>query len=1059
MKKLIFLSFLLLMSVGVVYSQQLVLVGKVIDDSTQKPIPGATISLEKGRYTYTDHAGNFKINRKYDNDSLHVSAVGYGEVTLKVQSSSPNLIIKLRATYTQLEDVVINTGYQQLPKERATGSFELIDKNSLNRSASADIISRLEGITSIYFNHATQQKQLFIRGLSTLNANTEPLIILDNFPYEGNLLNIDPSDIEHITLLRDAAASSIWGAKAGNGVIVITTKRGKYNQQSRFQLNTAITIESKPDLFKARNYMNSGDFIAAEKFLFDKGYYNADLSNTRNRPVVSPVVELLNQRKAGIITETELNNKIEEYSKIDLRKQYLKYLYRPSVTQQYNASLTGGGNAVNYFIGFGYDSKITSLKGNESYKANLNSQINLKPLPNLEIEMGFIYTKASDTYNGMDRVVPGGSKSFMYPYAQLADKDGNSLNVLKDYRMGYTDTAGKGYLLNWKYNPLEEIANSDNTINRNDILIKLGVRYSFSKSLDVEIKGQMEKTAEISNYYYDVNTYYARNLINRFTQRVESAVQLNIPMGGILDRVYSNLLSSGIRGQLNYSTKSGEWYQLSALAGMEIRGTIAEDQRIRTYGYDNDVLTFSPATYNTVYTLWDKLGSGLIEPGANFSYTNNRYVSYFSNVAFRVFDKYIFTVSGRKDASNLFGVKTNQKWNPFWSAGAAWKISDEKFYQSTMLPKLKLRASYGTSGNILPGLSGKPVISYGSNYIISVPYASAISPANPFLRWEETATLNVGIDFGLKNNWLSGSFDYYTKKSTDLFSYVPVDPTLGTSLIMLNAANLSSKGFNLRLNSININRKIKWETTLLLNHVKNLVTKSFNEFANKGGYVSFGYTITPIEGKDPYALLSYKWAGLDPLTGDPQGYLNGRISKDYVSLTRPTSFDQLSIQGSSRPSFYGNIMNTFSYKRLSLSVNIGYAFGFYFRRTALNYYALARSWGMNQEFAERWQKSGDELNTNVPSMVYPLNPSRDNFYNYSEATIEKGDNIRLRDIRFSCQLFQKNSKTKWVNDAEVFIYAQNLGLLWTANKSGIDPDFGTYIPSPFNLTIGFKANF
>ena len=1060
MKKII-LSFLLSFFIGsALLAQQSILSGTVVNDSTGFPIEAASVQIQGGNSIITNFRGVFKITIPKPNDTLRVSAVGYKQVTLNTGAViKSGFVIRLLPKSVLLQEVLVSTGYQTLPKERATGSFETIDNKLLNRAVSTDIISRLEGVTgSIYFNHATDTKEIFIRGLSTLNASTQPLIVVDNFPYEGNINNIDPNNIESITILKDAAASSIWGAKAGNGVIVITTKKGKYNQTRAIYLNSNITVQAKPNLFAGRNFMSSTDFIGVEKFLFDKGFYNADLSNTYTFPVVSPVVELLAQERAGLISDAEVNSKIAEYSNIDLRKQYLKYLYRLAITQQYNAALSGGGNYMNYLIGFGYDKSVTSIIGNEGYRANMNAQLNIKPFEKLELQTGITYTVASDTYNGISTVVPGGKKSFLYPYAKLADDAGNGLVVEKDYRSGYIDTTGKGYLLDWKYRPLDEVKNSDNTIGRNDIQVSLGLRYHFSKSFNVEVKGQMEKTSEISNYYYNTNTYYARNIINRFSQKIGDALQLNVPMGGILNKSYNDLFSVGLRGQLNYSASFGKWYQFTAIAGMEVRKVNAKGQIIRTYGYDDNVLTFANVNYSNYYTLWDKLGSDVIEQDADFNNTENRYVSYFSNAAITIHNKYIFSGSVRKDASNLFGVNTNQKWNPFWSLGAAWKISDESFYHIDLLPILKARVTYGYSGNIMPGLSGKPVISYGSNYIIPVPYAYATSPANPDLRWEKTATFNTGIDFASKENRISGSFDYYVKKSKDLFDYVPVDPTIGVSLVMLNASNITSSGFNIRLNGIIINRKFKWETQLLVDHVKNKVTKSFNEYSNKGGYAGFGYTITPIEGKDPYALISYKWAGLDPLTGDPRGYLDGAISKNYVSLSRPTSFDQLSIKSTTRPTVFGSVRNSFSFKSFSISANISYAFGYYFRRSAINYNALYRSWAMNKEFAQRWQKPGDELKTNVPSMVYPTNYYRDNFYAYSEATVEKGDNIRLKDIQVSYNFSQSRLKNSFIKNSEIYLYANNLGILWRANKQGIDPDYGTNIPTPVSISIGFKTN-
>src|SRR6185312_16678052 len=402
MKKIISLSLFTFIIINAAFSQQYIVKGTVLNDLTGEPIAAATIHAHNGKTIITNSKGIFKLNTNKEADTLSITAVGYQSLTVFTgKQNESNLIIRLIPKPVLLQEVQVSTGYQTLPKERATGSFEAINNKLLNRAVGPDIINRLEGITSIFFNHTTQNRQLFIHGLSTLNAGTEPLIILDNFPYEGDLDNIDPDNIESITILKDASAASIWGAKAANGVIVITSKKGNYRQRENIHFNNSVTIGNKPDLMQGRNYISSADFIGVEKFLFNKGYYNSTLSNTYSYPVVSPVVELLAKQKAGLISDDEVNNEIEAYSKIDLRSQYLKYLYRPSVTQQYHADLSGGGNTMNYFLGFGYDRNITSIIGNDGNNANITARVNIKPIQKLEIETGITYNTASNKYNGL----------------------------------------------------------------------------------------------------------------------------------------------------------------------------------------------------------------------------------------------------------------------------------------------------------------------------------------------------------------------------------------------------------------------------------------------------------------------------------------------------------------------------------------------------------------------------------------------------------------------------------------------------------------------------------
>ncbi len=1037
-------------------AQQALLAGKIINGQNHQPVPFATVQVQGGSATAADEKGIFSLTLSREPVTLLVSATGFDTAVINTKAVN-TLLVTLQPKIALLQEVVVNTGYQTLPKERATGSFENIDNRLLNRSVGADVLERLDGVAGgIYFNRNNNTREIFIRGLSTLNAGSEPLIVMDNFPYEGTLDNINPNNVESISILRDAAAASIWGAKAANGVIVITTKKGKYNQSMQVSLNSALTITAKPSLMQSGDYMSSADFIGVEKYLFGQGYYDGDLTNVYDYPVISPVVELLAKQRAGEISEAEASKALAAYSGQDIRKDYLRYLYRPAIAQQHSVAISGGGNGMNYLLGFGYDNSRSNVVGNDGYRATINTQLNIKLLPKLELQTGVVYTFTRNTYNGVEAITPGGSKSVIYPYARLADDAGNALAVVKDYRSVYTDTAGTGLLPDWKYRPLDEVKNSDNTINRNDLLLKLGIKYEFSKMLNLEVKGQLEKTTETSNYYYGLATYYTRNFINLFSQRSGDGVLHNLPVGGILDKGYRNLLSIGGRLQLNYAARLGKWYQLAALAGAEIRKVEAGSQTTRTYGYNNDVLSFANVDYNTWYPYWDNIGSRSIENRNGFGGTDNRYVSYFANAALTIRDVYTLSASLRKDASNLFGVNTNQRWNPFWSAGIGWKISGAGFYHVNWLPLLKARLTYGYSGNILPGASGKALIYYSQNYDIPLPYAGVQTPANPNLRWEETGTLNAGIDFAAKGERFSGSIDVYRKKSGNLFSYVPLDPTTGLTILQLNAANLTSKGFNIKLNGIVINRKVKWETQLIIDHVKTRVDKYLNKFEYKAGYTSWGSSTVPIEGEDPYALISFRWAGLDPTNGDPQGYVDGHISKDWVAIYRTNNLSDLAIKGTGRPPVYGSIRNTVSYKGFSVSANISYAFGYYFRRSSVNYTALFENWIMSSEFAERWQQPGDELKTNVPSMVYPSNYLRDRFYNFSEATVEKGDNIRLKDIQVG---YHFNSRLPFFKNSELYCYVNNIGILWRANKKGIDPDAGGNLPAPLSVSLGFRTNF
>jgi len=373
------------------------------------------------------------------------------------------------------------------------------------------------------------------------------------------------------------------------------------------------------------------------------------------------------------------------------------------------------------------------------------------------------------------------------------------------------------------------------------------------------------------------------------------------------------------------------------------------------------------------------------------------------------------------------------------------------------VPLFKLRLTYGYNGNVQNNISAVPVIRYfNPNSVTNLPFAQSTTLPNPLLRWEKTGILNAGIDMETKNRRIALTAEYFYKKSVDLLSATPVDPTLGLSLMTMNTANLTGNGIDLKINARMIDKQVKWDAQVLFAYIKNTVTKYLQTSSNKSAYVGYATNITPISGYDPYALISYRWGGLDPQTGDPMGYVNGVLSKDYTKLTSPTSFDDLVIQGTTRPPYFGNIIQTVSWKGFSFSANISGKFGYYFRRPSLNYSSLFGGWLGNTEYSQRWQKIGDEQFTNVPSMVYPSNQNRDNFYAYSEATVEKGDIIKLQDITFGYTPVIKNDR-KIFRNFSLYLYINNPCILWRANKYGIDPDYGTLMPAAPSFSFGFKT--
>src|SRR5690606_34247321 len=360
--------------------------------------------------------------------------------------------ITLEPDENMLEEVEVNTGFYQVPRERATGSFTHVDNKMLNRVVGGSILQRLEGIASgVQFTQAngTTAASIRVRGLATIESNEEPLIVVDNVPYEGDINTIDPNDVESITVLKDAAAASIWGARAGNGVIVITTKRGRYNQRARISVNSNMTVGEKPDLFYSKNRLPSEIVMQIEKDKYERGGYYVESAQQTPFP---EYVELLIARDSGWISDADFLAKEAILQNTEVRDEALKYLYQPSVYQQHALNVRGGGEAYTYYLSAGYDKNRSNVIGNGNDRLNLNLQNTFRPLKGMELSAAMWYTQQRGENNGLSLgdLAARATQVGLSPYIRLKDEQGDNLPIVKDYRLPYVGTAVQEGLLDWQ---------------------------------------------------------------------------------------------------------------------------------------------------------------------------------------------------------------------------------------------------------------------------------------------------------------------------------------------------------------------------------------------------------------------------------------------------------------------------------------------------------------------------------------------------------------------------------------------------------------------------------
>lgn len=967
---------------------------------------------------------------------------------------------------------IVRTGYQYLPGERVAGSFASVASGQLDRRVSTGILGRLEGIASgLLFNRNTISSNsgipdLSIRGTSTIYANDQPLIILDNFPFNGDFNSINPNDVASIDILKDAAAASIWGVRAGNGVIVISTKQAKYGQSLNLNFNSNLTVSDKPDVFYNPNYLSSRDFIALETFLFNEGKYDAALADKVNSPVFSQAVQVLNRQRLGQ-SSVETEKQLDALRSIDTRNEELKYFYRRSVSQQYFLNAGKGTDKSSHYFSAGYDKSLYSLVNNGNTRYTLNTRHTVKLLKKLELNGGLNFSGNRGT---VDSTIVGISSSSNFnPYYQYKDSNGNPAVFEKQYSNDFNALQQEKGFLDWSYHPLKELDLPPARVKGNDLRVNTGLKYIFLPDLSMELKYQYQRISNSSELQSGIEAYLTRNLINQYSALTEGKVSgYHIPVGSIQYQTTAKATAQNFRVQINYER---EWNKNSvlAIAGYELSEFDTQAYNYIRYGYDGTSRNSERVDTTTIFNL-NPSGKARINAGSDLFGRLDRIRSAFANAAYTYDYKYTLSASARIDGSNYFGVKTNQKNVPLWSAGALWHLDREGFYQSEWLPVLKLRATYGFNGNLDKNNTGITTFKYNVlNAIYSnLPYSSILNIGNPELKWEKIGIANFGLDFGLKNQVLTGRIEYFLKKGFEILGDKSFPSSAGIKVLRGNYAEMKSNGFDISLNSNNMNRQLKWQTNILFSAVRDRVTLYDVAEPNSVYYVG-DYGARPLVGKPVFGIYSYRWAGLDPLNGDPRGYVDGAVSKDYTSIVDETKPEDLEYNGPARPAVFGALINTFSYQRFTLGVNVSYKLGYYFRKPSVDYFSLYNqvlSVNMNTDFVRRWQNPGDENRTDVPSMAsYGDDNARDRFYNGSSATVEKGDHVRLQDISLSYDFGANNWKTIPLRQIQLYFYVNNLGILWKANDAGLDPDLvpaaGDRLsnPIPITLSFGLKVSF
>ena len=1032
---------------------------RVLNKETGTPVAGVNVLIDGAVKYRSDDKGRFTIRPADASKTMIFRHLAYRDTVMNATNrDTAGMTVYLMPQLALIEEVNISTGYQTIPKERITGSFSTAGKEQLEKQVGMGISHMLPLIANgvMLDNNSTAGERLMVRGLSTIRAEKKPLIVVDNFPYEGKLDDLNPMDIENITVLKDAAASAIWGVRAGNGVIVVTTKKGKFNEKQNFRFSTAHKIGNIPE-YGRLNIMSSSEFIEMEEFLFDKGYYDSRIANT-SRPPLSPIVEALDAWRENKINEEEyhaLKNRVE---KIDVRDEYQKHFYKKSRLQQYHLQGSGGTERFAWISSLSFDKNRSVTDDiNDRLTFRLSNQWKLRSNLHLSTDMSFIHTGTKNGKPGYGDVKMGTYE--LYPYAEFADENGNPLKVSQRNNAYLDQVEREGFLLDWNYYPLNDYRYTDNHSKRSVLNLYSGLTYKAFDFLDVDFKYNVVIDRTDGDNLRKENSYFARNLVNTFSDIDESTetVTYPIPKGGVLDRTVSRRLAHNARLQFNTDYQFGN-NEITGILGFEGRIDQVNGESNRYYGYNTENLSFGNVDY---VSRFPNVVTGMLDAIPNIqslTRTNVRYISTFANAVYSYQNKLNVSGSVRRDATNLFGLRTNDKWNLLWSLGASLKILDSP---DEWVNNLTMRTTYGFSGNVDPAMASVTTIQYSGIVDVDTnfPIATFTNYANPDLKWESIGTFNVGIDASLWNRGLNVAVDWYRKRGNDLYGPDLMDPTAGIGLtVMRNVARMKGEGLDIMLDAKAV-RKDNWGLDFQVNVSRSgdrveeyyLNNDLGRQFVNER-------VIAGIEGKPVYSMFSFPWKGLNA-EGNPIGYFEGEESEDYRQIYNNTVLEDMAYAGPVLPRWFGSAGSTLRYKDLTLDFRLLYKFGHYIRTKSLNYSSLLANNITHSDYADRWQEQGDETWTHVPAMIYPLNSNRENYYQHASVLVESASHIRLQYVHLQYNI--RNAFRTQTN-VELFINAENLGLLWKKTDKNIDPEYeNSYnaIRPPLQWSLGTRIQF
>ena len=1100
-------------------------VGKVTDEGKQ-PLPGVTIAV-KGLSvgTVSDKDGKFSLNLpKMEKLSLIFSFIGMESQTI-VYTGQDSINVMMKEDVAALDEVtVVSDGYRTIDPRKTTSAITSIRAEDIVVPGIGSIDKMLEGRVPglTYMANSGQVgavPRLRIRGTSTVLGNQEPLWVIDGIVQHdpvnvdpqrlndldfvnllGNAISgLNPEDIEQIDVLKDASATAIYGAKASNGVIVITTKKGKqgppsvgysfagtymrrphYGDRSVDMMNSTERIALSREFIERRmTFPGIDSWVGYEAAIRD--YYNNELSYNDFKQLV---------------------NKYET-----LNTDWFKILTKNAFQHTHTVNLSGGSSQLRYYVSVGLQNTPGNNLGelNRNYTTTTNISANYNKFT---VQFSMTGSVEKRKYKPSDV----GAMTYAYQTSRAVpayDDEGNYWY----YRRGISGASHRGV----RFNILEDIANTFFDVNTNRFSLNTSITYRLLEDLNLNGTFSYSFSNNYQDTYYGDNSYRGRSLKFPDGERsvggiwtkedIEKEIRASsyLPYGGELQEEDQQNNSYVVRLQATYNRflDKEQDHHLNVMAGWELSSSryLGNKRVIRGYLPDRGkkIAQVDLDEYPMLKRWYRDDASAIGE------YTDNltNMVSAYASLSYTLKQDYTFNINARTDSSNRFGSKSNEKILPIWSVSGRWDIRSSLLRSMNFVNAFTLRASFGYQGNMLETESPEMILTRGSYDAKRDEFISTLGTfANPFLKWEKTQSFNVSLDFSLFKGHLSGTFSYFYRKTENAFLTKRVQRVEGVSSYTVNAGTVKNEGIELGLKVRVIDNNFgslskgeangfRWDFDPGLGNIVNtLIDKALkgdrrkNTLHDEYTYEDYLNGRVSISGKPLNSFYSYKFAGLDPADGRPMFYgaeeyytFNGNYVLDgtgnrilnadrYAAMDRQDVFlkEIMAYSGRRVPVLQGGIVNTFSWKRMILSFNLAYSLGSKVR--LLNLFndvsqtnatiAPQPVENVRRELLGRWKTPGDEVYTNIPGILSPsefmrtTNPWWDgkpyafaeniwDMYNYADIRVVSGNYMKLQSLSFRWTLPSKICQKLYMKSAYIGVAATNLFTICSKELKGQSP--------------------